>query len=905
MIRTLRKLLLVLTLTGITSYTYSQAFVKGVVVDATTHENLIGASVIIKGTTTGVSTDASGSFKIAVPLEKKILLVQFIGYIGQEVEVTGKSGETTEIGNILLQPDQIGLDEVTVFASVAVSRKTPVALSKIEPIQIEEKLSTKEYPEILKSTPGVYATKVGGGFGDSRINLRGFDAANTAVMINGVPVNDMEWGGVYWSNWAGLSDVTRSMQVQRGLGASKVAAPSLGGSINIVTRSTDAQKGGTVSYGVASDGYVKTGFSVSTGLTDNNWAITILGSKTSGNGYVQGTEFEAYSWFVNISKRINDKHQIFFTGFGAPQWHNQRSGSDQMTIAEWQKQPMKYRYNATYGFDMNGQRKVSAFNVYNKPQLSLNHFWTINPTTSLSTALYASIGNGYGYSGQGYTEDGATTSDRSFWYGTTSAGLPSSTYTLLDGSNNTLNTRAPDGTFDYGAIYALNQTSTTGSKMVMSKSVNSHRWYGLLSTFTTKIANMVDFYGGVDFRYYKGTHTNVITDLYGGNFFIDQTTRPYLSDQSVLVKRLQVGDIVYRDYDGYVVSQGIFGQAEYNQLKNLSTFISASMSRTTDWRYDRFYYDKDQAKSKKVSFWGYCVKGGANYNLNDNHNVFVNVGVISRAPFFSGGAFLQSTTSNVVNPNAINEKAFSAEIGYGYKSKYLSANLNIYRTKWMNKTIVRSIILPVIPVKTVSINMEGVDALHQGIELDLFSKPLKNLEFTAMLSLGDWNWLNNVTGSAFTDNGQPSDAQGNPVGGTKQPAKMTVFLKGIHVGNSAQTTAAIGAKYELLKGFRIGLDGNYYGKNYSGFSINPATNGFSDLKFSQPWMIPDAIIFDLNTSYRFKLGTFDATLIGNIDNLFNAEYIADATNGTDNTWKTARVFYGFGRTYSATLKIKF
>ena len=44
---------------------------------------------------------------------------------------------------------------------------------------------------------------------------------NIAVMVNGVPVNDMEWGGVYFSNWAGLSDVTRSTQVQAWMGASK------------------------------------------------------------------------------------------------------------------------------------------------------------------------------------------------------------------------------------------------------------------------------------------------------------------------------------------------------------------------------------------------------------------------------------------------------------------------------------------------------------------------------------------------------------------------------------------------------------------------------------------------------------------------------------------------------------
>ena len=57
-------------------------------------------------------------------------------------------------------------------------------------------------------------TKEGGGFGDSKINVRGFEQNNIAVMMNGVPVNDMETGWVYWSNWAGLADVTNKMQVQ-------------------------------------------------------------------------------------------------------------------------------------------------------------------------------------------------------------------------------------------------------------------------------------------------------------------------------------------------------------------------------------------------------------------------------------------------------------------------------------------------------------------------------------------------------------------------------------------------------------------------------------------------------------------------------------------------------------------
>ena len=78
------------------------------------------------------------------------------------------------------------------MADIAKDRKTPVAVSTIKEAQIVEKLGNQEFPEVLNTTPSVYATKSGGGFGDSKINIRGFAQENVAVMINGVPVNDME-----------------------------------------------------------------------------------------------------------------------------------------------------------------------------------------------------------------------------------------------------------------------------------------------------------------------------------------------------------------------------------------------------------------------------------------------------------------------------------------------------------------------------------------------------------------------------------------------------------------------------------------------------------------------------------------------------------------------------------------
>lgn len=885
--------------------------VKGQLVDAETGEPLVGAAVMVEGTSQGSVTDVDGYFKQSVAANAT-LVFKYVGYKDLKQKIARK-GASVDLGVIKMQPDAVMLNDVVITSSVAIARKTPVAVSTVEPVFIEEKLGTKEFPEILKSTPGVYATKQGGGFGDSRINMRGFESENIAVMINGVPMNDMEWGGVYWYNWAGLSDVTRSMQTQRGLGASKVSAPSVGGSINIVTNSVEAKKGGSISYAMGNDGYNKIMFNVSTGMSKSGWALTLLGAKTWADGYIQGTEYEAYNWFINVAKRINENHQLSFTAFGAPQWHNQRNNNDGLTIEGWQTLAKKYmngdspyKYNPTFGYGLNGERKTSARNAYHKPQLSLNHLWQIDSKSSLSTALYASIGNGYGYSGQGLES-----TDRSQWYGA---------------SYGTLNTtfRHEDGTFAYDEIYKLNQESENGSRMAMSKSYNKHTWVGLLSTYTTKFGEYVDFYGGIDFRYYKGVHTNELCDLYGGDYFVDSSSRENVlvannaaaaAGDAFVNQKLQVGDVVYRDYDGYTLQEGVFAQAEYNKDK-LSAFVAGSLSNTGYWRYDRFYYDAAHAKSETVNFLGWTAKGGLNYNLTDNHNVFANIGYISRAPFFSGGAFLQSTTSNLTNPDAVNEKVFSAELGYGFRSSFLTANLNLYHTKWMNKTMSRGIDLnnsEGVFVDRISINMSGVNAIHQGIELDLVAKPFRWLDVRGMFSMGFWRWDCDAKGYFYDSTGQPVKSWTNQGQIThasgiqaEDHASMTIHLNGTKVGNSAQTTAALGLDAKITKDLSVGLDWNYFGRNYAEWSFSSSdlvANG--EKSYDDPWKMPDASVFDLSARYRFNIGKIGATLYGNIDNLFNQEYITDAIDGSSHTWKDARVFYAWGRTYSVRLKLNF
>ncbi len=899
--RHLQKFLLVGALALMSaSVAFAQSVVKGKVVDES-GAPMVGASVVIPGTTQGVSTDFNGEFLLRVGANTPSIEVAFIGFATETIDVAGK----TNFGTITLKEDSAILQDVVVTQSMAVQRKTPVAVSTISAEDIQLKLGSAEFPEMLKSTPGVHVTKDGGGFGDSKVSMRGFGQENVAVMVNGVPVNDMEWGGVYWSNWAGLSDVTSSMQSQRGLGASKISSPSVGGSINVVTRSIDAKEGGTLATGVGNDGLFEMSFSVSSGLNEKGWAFTILGGKRWGDGYVQGTDFVGYNYFVNVSKRINADHQLSITAFGAPQSHNKRSYG--LSIENWDgvsnymNGESQYRYNSSYGFNSNGEAMTANRNSYHKPQISLNHQWQIDYKSSLSTAVYVSIGRGYGESGQG-----RTSADRYAWGGSQDYGKTVATQF-----------RNADGTFAYDEIEALNRTSDDGSQMVLSESMNNHIWYGALSTYTSEINDFLEFSGGIDFRYYKATHTNVISDLMGGEYYIDDSSRSSVSasnnsaaaDPDWQYEKLEVGDVVYRDYDGYVVQEGGFGQLEYSNDR-LSAFVSGSVSNTTYWRVDRFYYDEANGTSEKVNYMGFTAKGGVNYNLDEKHNVFINGGYISRAPFFSGGAFLQSTTSNMLNPDGVNEKVASAEIGYGFRTQKFVANVNAYYTKWMDKATVRSASMD--NGDYARLNMTGVDALHKGVEIDMQYRPSQWISFKAMASLGDWTWDSVAKGYYYDSQGQPlADLNGTIASGIMEDDHAWQILdqKGVRVSGSAQTTGALGMTVYPMSGLRVGVDWTMAANNYADFYLSSSAGAFSTQTVTSQWKAPWGSEFDLSASYNFKVGSCRMTVYGNINNLFDYHYITDCdidSTVTNATWEDVyNVYYSFGRTYTVRLKLNF
>ena len=263
--------------------------VSGTVKDASTGKSIAGANVIVEGTDLGVASDESGDFTIDDVVSGSEITATVIGYESQTLFVD------SEVVNFELNREVIEMNQLEVLASRA-GEKTAVAYTNVSKEDINLRLGSQDIPLALNTVPSVYATNQGGGAGDARINVRGFNQRNVAVMINGIPVNDMENGWVYWSNWDGVADATTSIQLQKGLSAQNLATPSIGGSMNIITDAAAQERGGSFKQELGAWGFLKSTLSYQSGLImDDKLALSATLVKKTGDGYTFGTWTDAYA----------------------------------------------------------------------------------------------------------------------------------------------------------------------------------------------------------------------------------------------------------------------------------------------------------------------------------------------------------------------------------------------------------------------------------------------------------------------------------------------------------------------------------------------------------------------------------------------------------------------------------
>lgn len=859
---------LVLLLFIVSSFAFAQRHtVTGTVKDAGTGEKLIGANVFIQVLQTGATTDGDGNFKLTnIPTGTYELTVSYVGYVSKSRNLR-VNADISGI-NFELESSSVLMQETVVKGTRATLRETPVAFSSIQGAEFETKLASRDLPVLLASTPNIYTHAGGGGAGDASMTIRGFDQKNIAVMINGVPVNDMEGRTVYWSNWAGLGDVTHDAQVQRGLSASPYSVSAVGGLVNVQTYGVGSgEEFYRLKTEYGTDNLQKYQIALKKKISSNFGLVTLLSRKT-WDGYAIGTTHNEWTYYIAFGG-VFGNHSIELQAVGTPQEHGQRSA--RMTKVNWEKYGRNYNANVgrLYGGIYN-----DALNKYHKPSFNINWNWQIDKNSTLSTVLYYSIGRGWG----------------TRQYGTAPKQIPTGEYA---------------GYKDYDAVFQKNMNnidktySTTENKSLTYLGIrtNHHDWMGIVSTYNTQLNTDLKLTFGIDARYYQGYHFVEIKDLMGGDYVVDIYKDGVGGDINNPTNIARVGDKVQYNYEGHVRQYGGFGQLEYKSGA-IASFINVSIAQQGMRRKDLFNYkpEEDLYVSDWETFTGYTLKTGINYNLDENNSIYVNAGYLVTPPVL-GSIFVgfNSRRANTLYSDVTTEKVLGTEVGYNYGDPNFAIKLNGYYTQWKDRAISSSATNQ--QGFTEYFTVMGAKQVHMGVELEFAAKIFEGLKLFSAFALSNAEYGNDVR-SIKSD-------------GTGAFLKEVVsYSDGLKVPNHPLQKANISLEYftELGSGvnFKLTPEFEYVGKRYSYFNPDSRTN-INDR--AQAWEIPTYAIVNLYSSVDLVVPDFFVKKLrigfGVFNLLNNKDYIIDATDGKDHLESNATVFYGRERNMNLSLSINF
>ncbi len=859
----MKRLLLLVFLFG--SFTaFSQGTVTGTVQDADLGGPLPNASVVEVGTSNGTISDFDGNFTLSVSSNRGQVEISYLGYVTRVISFTLSNG-SVNLGSVSLDADAATLGEVVIIGTgvidLADDRQTPVAVSTITAQEITTKAAGNvEFTEAMKNTPSVYVSNQAGGFGDSQIFLRGFSDVNTAFLLNGQPINSQEDGRMFWSNWAGMADVANAIQVQRGLGSSKLAISSVGGTVNIISKTTDQREGGFVRFLAGNDSYFKGTASYNTGLSDSGWAFSVLVDHWQAHRkYAIGTAGQGQNYLFSVGYKPNDNHAFNFLITGAPQWHDQNFSNSLDTYELYGE-----KYNGNTGF-LEGERYTERRNFYHKPVANLNWDYTISDNADLSTVAYASWGRGGG------------------------TGMYGRGSRVRLGIN---------GEIDFDQIVQNNMDIADANGVgafsdarIRRSSMNNHNWYGLLSSLNLEAGENWNINAGFDGRMYHGDHFRQVNDLLGltgleenGQIFMNEfEADPW----KTLFDSAEEGDRIDYDYSEDINYLGGFGQVEYATDK-FSIFVQGAFSTQSFQREERFDL-ANAGKSDKINKTGYNIKGGASFNITEEHAIFANAGQFSRQPFLDNIFRDVRGSNDIAMPEVDNEEILGLEAGYRFQNSNLRVNVDVYRTEWGNRFISAGGEDNSDPKNSVfyTDRFTDVTQLHQGVEFDFEYRPNYGAwRLRGYGSIGNWKF----------DGETPFTRQNDDTSEFIITDGM-LDLTGTKVGNAPQTSFGAGLSVKLCDGLTVDGDYNIYTDLYGFVSADDVIEAAQMGERYQAERLPAYTLADAGLTYKFTLGGQRLTFRGNVYNVFNEAYI--------NQRDQFGYYLGVGRTYNASLRLNF
>lgn len=740
----------------------------------------------------------------------------------------------------------VTLQEVAVRANFSNEQKTPLNLTTLSPQDIRIHATAPNYVEVMQGVPGVYATASTGNYGDASLNIRGFKQDNIAIMLNGIPIQGLTSGSMYWSNWMGLSDATYAIQIQKGMGSSMLADCAMGGLVNIITKTSSDTPAGEVAMSVTEHGLLKTVLNYSTGRLANGWSANAMVSYTNGNGFVECSHVSTLSYMLSVNKRFGANHLLSFNAIGSPETHDQRN--TELTNAEVEQYGVGYSKNWGY---LGGKKYSIARNHYYKPYFTLQHIMD-GERFSMKNSLYLAIADGGGRS-------------------TVSA----------DSKNSIISHQTADGHIDFDAVLAENaaKKDAEGKKVgqhAMIDYLSGHTQAGAIASGEYKVSDAFTMLGGLQYQYYDTWSKMKILDLLGSDYLLYYNA-PY-----------RVGDYIGARYGRTTHHVSAFVEGKY-ATDRWNLFLGSTVFNGNYRRHD----DQKGAVSDWAKGWGVSVKGGALYHLikampRSSHSLslYANAAFNSRLPY--AGVYLASSDLSITN-DVTNEKNILGELGVRTIWNGGGMELSAYLASWRNKTLTVSIAKRANEAAE-KYQVRGLNALHKGVELSALQSICSWLSVKAYAMLASWKWKSSGKGVTYDSYS----------GATLK--EYAVYCNNLHVGDAPQTQYGAELKALLPIG-RQGTGNNFYAT----LSWNANADMYADFEPSSrtsesegdAYKLPSYHLFDATVGWN---GVVSKSLRMNVfatcTNIFNALYIQRGIDGKTHDLATFKGYWGAPRMFS-------
>jgi len=271
--------------------------VSGKIVDKN-QKILTGATVLVKETNQGISSDLDGNFSFKLNKGTFTLKVSFIGFKTIEKSIFL---DEDKVLTIVLKEDDNVLDEVLVSAVRATS-SIPVTYSNLSKKELAKRNLGQDIPILLNYLPSVISSSdAGAGIGYTYLNVRGSNSERINVTINGIPYNDPESHGTFWVNLGDFASSTENLQLQRGVGTSTNGSGAFGASLNILTDAISENAGGEISNSFGSYGTRKHTVKFTTGKINEHLEVSGRFSNIHSDGYIDRAFTNLKSYFLQAS----------------------------------------------------------------------------------------------------------------------------------------------------------------------------------------------------------------------------------------------------------------------------------------------------------------------------------------------------------------------------------------------------------------------------------------------------------------------------------------------------------------------------------------------------------------------------------------------------------------------------